>query len=75
MVTLENAPMLQAAPSNDLESKLSVVRANCEQFLQIQLGLSEVQKSQNLGLFRSKPGNTLIKNCCEYVQKMRNTIG
>lgn len=84
MITLGNTPILQSLEANNLEAKMNVVKENCEEFLKIQLELTDWEKmsdssnlmnSQQLNLFRTKPGNVLIKKCCDYVKDMRNNIG
>lgn len=63
---------------------MTTLRTNCEHFLRMQLDLSEhsqgadsmrQQTEQTLKLFRTKPGNELIKRCTEFIKNMRNTIG
>jgi len=74
MFTLGNSPILF---SDSSDSKVVLVRSNCEKFLQIQLGQSGLNENggDGLGLFRSKPGNSLIRQCHGLVQEMRNSIG
>jgi len=82
MVTLGHA-LPQSEPVN-MEAKMSMIRENCEKYLQIQLELTDLGEenllntsmgSRRLQIFRPKPGNSLIASCCELTQELRNRIG
>ena len=79
MVTSGHA-LPQSEPVN-LEVKMSLIRENCEKYMQIQLELTDLGEensmtaTRRLQLFRPKPGNSLIASCCELTQELRNRIG
>jgi len=75
MFTLGNSP-IQFDVTASIDEKVSLVRSNCEKFLQTQLSQSDLGLSNSgIGIFRTKPGNSLIRHCHSLVQDMRNSIG
>ena len=69
------------APISTDESRLNTIRANCVDYLSVQLDLTEfVSKEESklarrLPLLKPKRGNELVRRCFECAQQIRSSIG